>query len=34
VLVLTREAGLPPPPAEAEPRTIVAPKQKRPKKRE
>jgi rod shape-determining protein MreC len=34
VLVLTREAGLPPPPAEAEPRAIVAPKQKRPKKRE
>jgi rod shape-determining protein MreC len=34
VLVLTREAGLPPPPAEAEPRVVVAPKQKRPKKRE
>jgi len=33
VLVLTREAGLPPPPAEAEP-LVVAPKQKRPKKRE
>jgi rod shape-determining protein MreC len=34
VLVLTREAGLPPPPAEAEPRVVVAPKQKRSKKRE
>jgi rod shape-determining protein MreC len=34
VLVLAREAGLPPPPAEAEPRQTSAPKQKRPRKRE
>jgi rod shape-determining protein MreC len=34
VLVLTREAGLPPLPAEAEPRASSAPKQKRTKKRE
>jgi len=34
VLVLAREAGLPPPPVEAEPRAGGAPKQKRPRKRE
>lgn len=34
VLILTREAGLPPLPAEAEPRASSAPKQKRTKKRE
>jgi len=34
VLVLSREAGLPPPPAEAAPSASIAPKQKRPKKRE
>jgi rod shape-determining protein MreC len=32
VLVLSREAGLPPPPAEAEPSAGAAPKQKRPRK--
>jgi rod shape-determining protein MreC len=32
VLVLSREANLPAPPAEAEPRAGPAPKQKRPKK--
>jgi len=32
VLVLSREAGLPPPPADAEPRAGAAPKQKRPRK--
>jgi rod shape-determining protein MreC len=34
VLVLSREADLPPPPVEAEPRAAGAPKQKRQKKRE
>jgi len=34
VLVLAQEAGLPPPPAQAEPRAGPAPKQKRPRKRE
>jgi hypothetical protein len=34
VLVLAQEAGLPPPPADAEPRAGPAPKQKRPRKRE
>ena len=34
VLVLAQEAGLPPPPAQTEPRAGPAPKQKRPRKRE